>query len=42
MAQVDDEGRDALERDVAAGWQDLMGDKALVLRVRVVVATASK
>lgn len=40
VAQVDDERRDSLERDVAAQWQALVEDRTLVLQVRMVVATA--
>ncbi len=40
LAQVDRERRDSLERDVLAKWQDFVEDGALVLHVRMVVATA--
>lgn len=40
VAQVDDEGRRSLEREVVAKWQEFVEDSALVLQVRVVVATA--
>jgi ubiquinone/menaquinone biosynthesis C-methylase UbiE len=40
LAQVDDERRDSLERDVLAKWQNFVEDGALLLHVRVVVATA--
>ncbi|MEJ2719759.1 MAG: hypothetical protein P8181_01280, partial [bacterium] len=42
VAQVDDERRSALERDVAAKWQDFVEDRAMMLQVRMVVATARK
>jgi ubiquinone/menaquinone biosynthesis C-methylase UbiE len=42
VAQVDDERRGSLERDVVAKWQKFVKDRALVLQVRVVVATARK
>ena len=42
VAQVDDAGRDALEREVVAGWQAFVEEGALVLDVRVSVATGSK
>jgi ubiquinone/menaquinone biosynthesis C-methylase UbiE len=42
VAQVDDERRGALERDVVARWQEFVEDRALVLQVRVAVATAQK
>ncbi|HEX5052108.1 MAG TPA: methyltransferase domain-containing protein [Planctomycetota bacterium] len=40
VAQVDDERRGALERDVVARWREFAKDRALLLRVGVVVATA--
>jgi ubiquinone/menaquinone biosynthesis C-methylase UbiE len=40
VAQVDDERRGSLERDVVAAWQTFVEDRALVLQVRVVTATA--
>ena len=40
LAQVDDERRDSLERDVLAKWQDFVEDGTLVLHLRIVVATA--
>ena len=40
VAQVDDERRGSLERDVVTRWQEFVEDRALVLQVRVVVATA--
>lgn len=42
VAQVDDDRRDLLERDIVAEWQEFVKDRALVLRVRMVVATARK
>jgi ubiquinone/menaquinone biosynthesis C-methylase UbiE len=42
VAQVDDERRDLLERDVVTKWQEFVKDRALVLQVRIVVATARK
>ncbi len=42
VAQVNDERRSSLERDLVAKWQDFVKDGALVLQVRVVVATARK
>jgi hypothetical protein len=42
LAQVDDERRGLLEREVVANWQDFVEDRALVLQVRSVVATARK
>ena len=42
VAQVDDERRGSLERDVVAKWQEFVKDRALVLQVRIVVATARK
>ena len=42
VAQADDERRDSLERDVVARWQEFVEDGALVLQVRIVVATARK
>ncbi len=42
VAQVDDERRGSLERDVVAKWQEFVEDRALVLHVRIVVATARK
>lgn len=42
MAQVDDECRASLERDVVAKWQEFVEDRALMLEVRIVVATAGK
>ena len=42
VAQVDDEHRGSLERDVVAKWQEFVKDRALMLQVRIVVATARK
>jgi ubiquinone/menaquinone biosynthesis C-methylase UbiE len=42
VAQVDDERRASLERDVVAKWQEFVKDGALVLQVRIVIATARK
>jgi ubiquinone/menaquinone biosynthesis C-methylase UbiE len=42
VAQVDDERRGSLERNVVAKWQEFVKDRALELQVRVVVATARK
>ncbi len=42
VAQMDDDRRSLLERDVVAKWQEFVKDRALVLQVRNVVATARK
>jgi SAM-dependent methyltransferase len=42
VAQVDDDRREAFERDVVAKWQEFVEDRALVAHVRMVVATARK
>jgi len=42
VAQVDDDRRGSLERAVVAKWQEFEQDRALVLQVRIVVATARK
>jgi ubiquinone/menaquinone biosynthesis C-methylase UbiE len=42
VAQVDDDHRDLLERDVVTKWQEFVKDRALVLQVRIVVASALK
>ncbi len=42
VAKVDDERRGSLERDVVAQWQEFVEDQALLLQVRIVVATARK
>jgi ubiquinone/menaquinone biosynthesis C-methylase UbiE len=42
VAQVDDKRRDSLARDVVTQWQEFVSDRALVLQVRIVVATARR
>lgn len=42
VGQADGELRDSLERDVLAKWQEFVEDGALMLQVRMVVATARK
>jgi hypothetical protein len=42
VAPLDEAGREALERDVVTGSQELVEDGALVLRLRVVTATARR
>jgi ubiquinone/menaquinone biosynthesis C-methylase UbiE len=42
VAQMDDDRRGLLERDVVANWQEFVKDRGLVLQVRIVVATARK
>ena len=42
VAPMDDGQRRALERDIVSKWQEYVEDHALVLQVRVVVATARK
>jgi ubiquinone/menaquinone biosynthesis C-methylase UbiE len=42
VAQVNEEGRASLERDVVTKWQEFVKDRTLVLQVRMVVATARK
>lgn len=42
VAQVDDERRGSLERDVVAEWQEFVEDGALMLHVRIVIAAARK
>jgi len=42
VAQVRDERGGSMERDVLAGWRELATDDALLLQVRVVVATARR
>jgi ubiquinone/menaquinone biosynthesis C-methylase UbiE len=42
VAQADDEGRAALEREVVAKWQRFVEDGALMLSLGIVVATARK
>ena len=41
-AQVDDERREALERDVVARWQEFVREDGLELQVRMIVATVRK
>ena len=40
VAQVDDQRRGSLERDVLPKWQEFVEEGALALQVRIVVATA--
>jgi ubiquinone/menaquinone biosynthesis C-methylase UbiE len=42
VAQIDDEGRAALERDVVAGWRSFVKDGTLTDSVSVVLTTAQK
>jgi ubiquinone/menaquinone biosynthesis C-methylase UbiE len=42
VAQIDDEGRAALERDVVAGWRSFVKDGALFTDINVVLTTARK
>lgn len=42
VARVDDDRHGSLERDVVAKWQEFMEDGALVLHLRIVIATARK
>ncbi len=42
VAQIDDEHRSALEHDIVSGWQEYVEDGALMLDLRMVVATARK
>lgn len=42
FAQIDDEGRVALERDVVAAWQPFVQDGALILDANAVLTTARK
>ena len=42
VAQVNDERRGALDRDVVAQWQEFVKEGALMLEARIVVATARK
>ena len=42
VAQVDDERRASLERDIVAKWQEFVKDGALVLQARILTATARK
>lgn len=42
VAQMDDERRVSLERDIVEMWREFVEDRALMLQVRVVVATARR
>ncbi len=42
VAQLDDDRRSSLERDIVANWREFVEDRTLMLRVRLVVATARK
>ena len=42
MKQMNDEVRASLERDVVDGWQQFVKDQALILEVRMVIATGRK
>ena len=42
VAQIDDVGRAALERDVVAAWQSFVDDGALILDANAVLTTARK
>jgi len=42
MAPVDDERRGLLERDIVSKWREFVKDRALILQLRVNVATARK
>jgi hypothetical protein len=42
IAQIDDVGRAALERDVVAGWRSFVKDGALAFKVNVVLTTARR
>lgn len=42
VAHLDEDRRASIERDVVARWEGFVDDRALVLEVRVVVATARK
>lgn len=42
VAQIDDVGRAALERDVVTGWRSFVKDGALVDDVNIVLTTARK
>lgn len=42
MAQVDDERRTSLERDVVGKWREFVKDGGLMIQVRIVVATARR
>jgi hypothetical protein len=40
VAQIDDEARAALERDVVAGWRSFVKDGTLVVDASVILTTA--
>lgn len=42
VAQVDEEARAAIERDVVAGWKDFEADGSLIYQQRIVLASAQK
>jgi ubiquinone/menaquinone biosynthesis C-methylase UbiE len=42
VAKVDDERRGSLERDVVARWQEFVENGSMMLKLRMVVATAQK
>ena len=42
LKQMNDEVRASLERDVVDGWQQFVKDQALILEVRMVIATGRK
>jgi ubiquinone/menaquinone biosynthesis C-methylase UbiE len=42
IAQMNDDGRELLQHDVVAKWHEFVKDRALVLQVRIVLATARK
>jgi ubiquinone/menaquinone biosynthesis C-methylase UbiE len=42
VAQVDDERRASLEREVVGKWQEFIKDSGMMIQVRIVVATARK
>jgi ubiquinone/menaquinone biosynthesis C-methylase UbiE len=42
VAQIDDEGRAALQRDVVAGWRSFVKEGALVFDASVILTTARK
>ena len=42
VSKLDEEARELLERDVVVKWQEFMQDGSLNLKVRMVVATATK
>lgn len=41
-AKADDERRESLERDVVARWQEFVEGRSMMLRLRIVLATARK